>query len=134
VVTILKNQVTLFGLKDCKDTIHQVVNDLNISECSVEAFDISLILTEAITNAFKHGNKCDSNKPIRINYMQNESDIVFEIIDTGAGFDYNACVRKVSERNLLVEGGRGIHLIQSLADCLSNEGNKFIIGRKRLNQ
>ena len=133
-ITIVKNQVILFGLKDCKYAVHNVVNDLNIPEDSIDAYDICLILVEAIANAFKHGNKGDSNKPIQINYMQNDNDIIFEIIDTGTGFDYNACARKVSEHNLMIEGGRGIHLIQSLADCLSNEGNKFIIKRKLQNQ
>lgn len=47
------NEFILYGLSKHKQIIDKITAELNASKYN---FDIKLILTEALTNAFKHGN------------------------------------------------------------------------------
>lgn len=67
--------------------------------------------SEAVLNAWKHGNQCDPNKEIMIRYRYG-SDFVLEVTDEGIGFDRNAVPDPRYGENLYKGGGRGILLIK----------------------
>lgn len=119
-----RNQYILYGLAKYEETINQIINDLNIFHHS---FDIKLILTEALTNAFKHGNKNDISKPIYLRYIYDGIKIKFEIQDSGEGLENVIIPEEVLEENVLSDGGRGLFLIQSLAEKIEFKKNILII-------
>lgn len=80
-----------------------------------EIEDIKVAVSEACTNAVKHGNHCDEDvKNFDINYYVESDKITIEIKDNGIGF----CVDNVEEPDLTSpkEGGLGIFIIKSLMD------------------
>ncbi|WP_242967918.1 ATP-binding protein [Tepidibacter mesophilus] len=128
-MTMKKNEFVLYGLDNYKQVIDNVINELNISH---DCFDIKLILTESLTNAFKHGNNSDNYKPIYLRYIYNNMNIEFEIEDCGNGFKSLSIPNKLSDENLLNDSGRGLFLIECIADNIEFKENKLII-QKYLN-
>jgi len=81
------------------------------------AYQINLVLTEAMVNAIKYGNpeNRDDTVHILINICDNE--LLIRIYDYGQGFDIN----EIPEPDFdgLDDRGRGIFLIKSLMDSVS---------------
>ncbi len=85
-------------------------------------YRIMLAVSEAFTNALEHGNNYDSNKKIEIRLTVNNKAIVADVIDEGL-CDVKALQNRKSPIST-DEGGRGIDLIQKMADrmeVLKNE-------------
>lgn len=75
---------------------------------------IPMILEEAILNAWKHGNRSDGSKSIRISWWAtNEAHIMVE--DEGAGFDPEKVEDPLTSENLIKPFGRGIFLMKRFA-------------------
>ena len=90
--------------------------------CNLIGFDedtthwIILAVREGISNAIKHGNKCDISKKVivRMSYDNNQLDVVIE--DEGVGFDPSKVQNPLLPENLLKSTGRGIFYIRSFMD------------------
>jgi serine/threonine-protein kinase RsbW len=54
-----RNQYILYGLDKYKEVIDEIITEFDIS---YDSFDVKLILTEALTNAFSHGNNKNADK------------------------------------------------------------------------
>lgn len=121
---MLNNKIILYGLAKYKEIIDKITEDLNVSEHS---FDIKLILTEALTNAFKHGNKGDSDKPIYLSYHHCGTYVRFEIEDCGDGINYMHIPNDPLDDDLLNSSGRGLFIISSIADKIELNNNTLII-------
>lgn len=119
-----RDEYILYGLKKYKEVIDEIVSDINIVE---DNFDIRLILTEALANAFKHGNKNNGDKPIYLRIIYDEQGIKFEIEDSGVGFENIVIPEQISDENLLNDYGRGLFLIKSIADEVEFRNNTLII-------
>lgn len=118
------NEFILYGLSEHKQVIDKILAELNVSEYD---FDIRLILTEALTNAFKHGNEMNIDKPIHLRYLYNDLSVKFEIEDCGTGFENIIIDEKLSDENLLYDQGRGLFLIKNLSDNIELKQNILII-------
>ncbi len=118
----------LYGLDNNREIIDKIITDLDISNYY---FDIKLILTEALTNAFKHGNNSNINKPIHLRYNFNGKSIEFQIEDSGTGFGNVMISDKISDKNILSDNGRGLFLINCIADKIKFN-NKTLIIEKHL--
>ncbi len=119
-----KNEFILYGLKNHKEVIDKIIKDLNLLE---DCFDIKLILTEALTNAFKHGNKSNDKKPIYLRYIYHDTTIEFEIEDCGNGFENLTIPNQLVEEDLLNDHGRGLFLINCMADKMEFRNNILVI-------
>jgi serine/threonine-protein kinase RsbW len=106
------DEFTLYGLSEHKQVIDKILTELNTNQYN---FDIRLILTEALTNAFKHGNNMNVNEPIYLRYSYNDSNVKFEIRDSGAGGKNVVVHEELQDENLLLDSGRGLFLIKSLS-------------------
>jgi serine/threonine-protein kinase RsbW len=86
------------------------------------AYQLNLVLTEAMTNAIKYGNPENTEETvhIRINIVGNS--LFIRIYDCGQGFDINAIPPPDFEK--LEDCGRGIFLIRSLMDSVKYERKK----------
>jgi serine/threonine-protein kinase RsbW len=90
-----------------------------------EKYDISeeyygnmfVALSEAVTNAIKHGNNEDQNKKVYINIeVLNNRKFTFTVADEGLGFDHATLPDPTLPGNLESTSGRGVFIIKNLAD------------------
>jgi anti-sigma regulatory factor (Ser/Thr protein kinase) len=70
---------------------------------------LTLCLSEAFTNALKHGNQWDRTKKVYVNVSINAEAIVADITDEGRGG--LAAVQNRPRPEVLAESGRGIDFI-----------------------
>ena len=80
--------------------------------------DLLVALTEAVNNAITHGNQGDPSKSVQIDVQVGNGEIIAIIQDHGSGFDPKTLPDPRDPENLLKEGGRGVFLIQHLADVV----------------
>jgi serine/threonine-protein kinase RsbW len=76
-------------------------------------FAIRIALTEAMTNAIKHGNRLDSSKKVHIKATVSAKECEIVIEDEGSGFNRAAVPDPTLHENLEKCSGRGIHLIEA---------------------
>lgn len=118
------NEFILYGLSEYKQVIDKVISELNASQYD---FDIKLILTEALTNAFKHGNNMNVDKPIYLRYSYDNSSVKFEIQDCGTGLKNVIINDHLDDEDILEDKGRGLFLIKNLSDNIELKPNMVII-------
>lgn len=80
------------------------------------AYDLNLVLTEAMANAIEHANDKDPAKEVHIEISIVERRLTIRVYDFGEGFDIEEYVKP---RQPLEEHGRGIYLIYSIMDDMS---------------
>jgi serine/threonine-protein kinase RsbW len=89
------------------------------------AYQLNLVLTEAMTNAIKYGAPESSDEKVHILITVGENELLIKIYDCGQGFDINDIPAPDFEK--LEDRGRGIFLIRSLMDSVRyvkcQEGN-----------
>lgn len=89
--------------------------------------NILIALTEAVNNAITHGNKLDPTKTVKLEMRTTSDGLEFTIKDEGYGFDYKNVPDPTLPENLEKVNGRGVFLMQSLADDVQFEKNGAII-------
>lgn len=82
---------------------------------------ILLASSEAATNAMDHGNHFDSSKDVMIEVHMNESSVVIVVEDEGEGFRRGQVADPLAEENLYEDHGRGLFIIEQLADSVTYE-------------
>ncbi|HTR78874.1 MAG TPA: ATP-binding protein [Gemmatimonadaceae bacterium] len=93
-------------------------------ECHEMAFgsrqvmlNVSVALTEALSNAILRGNGDDPGKHVHVHASVDRSGIVVEVADEGSGFDLDLCTADpTTPENVGREDGRGLFLMQKLMD------------------
>jgi serine/threonine-protein kinase RsbW len=84
---------------------------------SVCRLNVPVALSEALSNAILRGNGHDHAKHVRVRASLDRVRLVVDVIDEGAGFDYDACMDDPTlPENLEREDGRGLFLMQRLMD------------------
>ena len=121
-----KDLFTLYGLSKTESVINEIVEEL---KCHNYYFDLKLILTEALTNAFKHGNEMDEKKPIylRYEYIKDTRYIKIEIEDSGSDLQNIEIVDEITDDMIQDTSGRGLFLIKCMCDNLYFEEKSMII-------
>jgi len=76
-------------------------------------FAIKLALEEALSNAFKHGNRNDPKKEVTLSFQVKSDSIVIEVEDQGDGFDLTAVPDPTAQENIEIPCGRGITLMRA---------------------
>jgi serine/threonine-protein kinase RsbW len=123
----IKNLIILYGLDKYEQIIDKILKELKIKRNSDLCFDIKLMLVEALTNAFEHGNKFDSHKPIFLSYCLSNGIFSFEVKDNGAGIKNTVIPEELSDSGILENSGRGLFLISKIADKILLESNKITV-------
>ena len=77
-----------------------------------------LLLSEAVTNAIKHGNKYDPAKKVEVEIEVNQTIITSTVSDEGDGFDPTTSKDPLKEENLLEASGRGIFFLEQFSEEL----------------
>jgi serine/threonine-protein kinase RsbW len=86
-----------------------------------------LSVVEAVNNAIVHGNKMDFDKDVVLEYSIDDTKIDFIIIDKGDGFDFNNIPDPTKPENIEKTHGRGIFLMNHLADEIEFTKNGSIV-------
>lgn len=81
------------------------------------AYNVNLVLTEAITNAIKHGKFDDPKDTVRIVIHIHQNELIIQVYDHGQGFD----LEKVPLPDLdhPKECGLGLYFIRTLMDTVT---------------
>lgn len=115
------NKISLASESSSLLILEDWINALcELYQVSVEQYgNVLIALTEATNNAIIHGNKNSSDKKTEIEYNIQDNTIAFTITDEGSGFDYNDLPDPTSPENIEKPQGRGIFLMNHLADEVS---------------
>jgi serine/threonine-protein kinase RsbW len=76
-------------------------------------FAIRLAMEEALTNAFKHGNKDHPEKTVRVECIVDPQMVIIEIEDQGEGFDPDTVPDPTEQENVEIPAGRGLLLMRA---------------------
>jgi serine/threonine-protein kinase RsbW len=112
----------------------QRCRELKISpaKCSL---NIPVALSEALSNAILRGNKASEGKHVRVRAIISDTDLVFEVVDEGPGFDLDQCTSDcTTPENLTREEGRGLFLMRQLMDRVESFRNKGNVVRLTLHR
>ncbi|MCB9514900.1 MAG: ATP-binding protein [Candidatus Krumholzibacteriia bacterium] len=94
----------------------------------VWAENLPLALDEALSNAIRHGCGCDAAKRVQVQVRFGHDVLRIRIEDPGAGFDPGTLIDPASEEGLHRGGGRGVLLMQELADRVEyQEGGRVVL-------
>lgn len=94
----------------------QVAKEVDVSNHDREtlAFDLNLVLTEAMANAIEYAMPSEPGETVKVCLSIEDSELWIRVFDHGKGFDLNAVPKPDFEE--LAERGRGIFFIRSLMD------------------
>ena len=81
------------------------------------AYQINLVLTEAMSNAIRHANEDDPAKEVHITITIKDKNLNIKVYDEGQGFDISAL--PTPDFKNLDDHGRGVYIIRSLMDHVS---------------
>lgn len=84
---------------------------------------LMLLSTEAATNAMEHGNGYDPAKHVTLTLAMAEDCVELTVEDEGGGFHPQDTPNPLAEENLLLDGGRGLFLMEELSDEVRYENN-----------
>ena len=117
---MIKKEVIFHGIEDHSRIIENILDDLRLKD---DYFDVKLILTEAITNSFVHGNNRDKNLPITLHYYYDGQAVFFEIEDSNKNKGNINIPDKIEDDEILSESGKGLFLINVLSDEVEINNN-----------
>jgi len=124
--TVIEINEIVEGMPIVEAAIDKIRHDLNIRE---EVFgNVLIAVTEAVNNAYYHGNKGDNNKTVKISFIKPaQYRLAVVVCDQGEGFDPDSLEDPTEPENIEKEGGRGVFLMRNLCDKLSfSEGGKVV--------
>lgn len=121
---ITKGEMLFYGTDDMCEKLDGIIKILNLEN---QCFEIKLIMSEAINNAFIHGNKNDKNKPISVEWNLEDNLLKLYITDCGCGFkDFEFC-KEINEENIFEESGRGLYIIGCYTDEIKLRGSTIMM-------
>lgn len=123
---LLHKEVMFRGLEQHQSIIDGIIQELDLENY---AFDIRLILMEAVTNAYYHGNLSDGTKPIYIRYLLRDELLKLQIEDSGDGSRKLLIPQEINSDELLEDGGRGLYLISCFSDSVEMINNTMFISK-----
>jgi len=123
-MVVTKGEVVFYGIDDISKKLDNIIKTLNVDK---QYFEIKLIMSEAVNNAFIHGNNSDKNKPISIQWEVKENFLRINVTDCGSGFKDLKIYREINEDNLFDERGRGLYIIGIYTDEVQFKGSSIIM-------
>ena len=102
------------SLVDVERLVGSVCEEFGVQD---DAFgNVLIAVSEAVNNAIQHGNQNNPDAKVEVK-VANQADIFcFQIKDQGTGFSYESLPDPTAPENLLKDSGRGVFLMQHLAD------------------
>ena len=119
------------ALEEIVEELSALLESLGIDEELI--MRVVVATSEAITNAIVHGNKLMDNQQVYIKVTISEQYIEVTVEDEGEGFDRTLIPDPLLENALLNPSGRGIFLIEELANKVyyENGGRRVVMHFER---
>ena len=90
--------------------------------------NVLISVTEAVNNAIQHGNKYQNELIVTVLVFDGSDAFCFSVSDEGDGFDFLNLPDPTAPQNILNENGRGVYLMQNLADeVVFEDGGKTVL-------
>jgi serine/threonine-protein kinase RsbW len=107
---------------------------LGWAPCGRDYFGVQMALEESMSNAIRHGNKCDESKEVLVECKASPDRFWLRVTDEGAGFKPEAVPDCTAEENLECCGGRGLALIQAYMTFVeyNERGNSVTMEKTRV--
>jgi anti-sigma regulatory factor (Ser/Thr protein kinase) len=117
-------QITIYPEVDhftrCYEAAVEVAARLRLS--NEQKFRFAVCVSEAYTNAYLHGNRCDPSKCINLSFYWNTRKVWVEIEDEGEGTpDLLRLAESRPDIGTEKSGGRGVGIMKRFADRLEVE-------------
>jgi serine/threonine-protein kinase RsbW len=98
-----------------------------------DIFAVRLAAEEATVNAFRHGNRGDPGKAVRVSYLVTLAEVFVEVEDEGPGFDPRRVPDPLAAENAQRITGRGLFLMRVYMSGVSYnpQGNRVTLWRRR---
>ena len=120
-------------LKEVSNKLIESLREIGVNEEII--FDIHVGFEEALRNAMVHGNKESEGKKVTVETKVEGNSVTIMVEDEGEGFDPHSLPDPTHDDNLLLEGGRGVYLINHLMDEVRYEnGGRRVIMIKYLDR
>ncbi|MBA3015865.1 MAG: response regulator [Proteobacteria bacterium] len=106
----------------------RISEDLAVSDFASITQKVSIVLSEAVINAWKHGNRKKTDQPITVKWRF-ANDFSIEVIDSGKGFNFHDLPNPTTGANLTATNGRGTFIIKKFADTMAwrEEGRRLVL-------
>ena len=122
-----EGKVVFYGTDNINDKMDKIIENFNLKN---QYFEIKLIISEALNNAFIHGNKMDKNKPIYVEWHIDESNLTLTVTDCGVGIESLEINKAIADMDIFDENGRGLYIINCYTDDVSFKGNSIIMKKR----
>lgn len=113
------------SLSTVEQFIDQMCAELSISDDLYG--NVLIAVSEAVNNAIQHGNVFSSELNVTVSISNSLPAFCFSIHDQGKGFDILLIPDPTSPDNINRENGRGIFLMNNLADEVEFLNNGSIV-------
>ncbi len=120
------------NLRTVENAIDNITGDARINQDNYGKILIATL--EAVNNAIIHGNKSDANKHVKIEILLKDNRLVIKVTDEGKGFNPKEIPDPTRPENIEAINGRGIFLMQKLADEIefNKKGNSVTMTFKNI--
>ncbi|BCZ44886.1 hypothetical protein psyc5s11_09530 [Clostridium gelidum] len=122
-----KGKMVFYGTDNINNKMDNIIESFNLKN---QHFEIKLIISEALNNAFIHGNKSDKNKPIYVEWRIDKSNLTLTVTDCGVGIEGLEINKEINNSNIFDENGRGLYIINCYTDEVSFKGNSIIMKKR----
>lgn len=112
------------NIRKIENVIDELSNELMIN---TDSYGKILIATlEAVNNAIIHGNKTDISKHVNVGFKLKKKSLNITVRDEGKGFNPKIVPDPTSPENIENLHGRGVYLMNNLADDIefNPDGNQ----------
>ena len=98
-----------------------------------DLFGIEMTLEETLSNAIRHGNKCDESKQVFVLCKISPEQFWLQVRDEGKGFRPDQVPDCTTDENIEAFGGRGLFLIQAYMNRITynDAGNCVTLEKTR---
>jgi len=117
----------LKNIDHVRDFLRDVFKEFNLNMAYFNRIFIGI--SEAVNNAILHGNQLNPEKNVFIKLKLKGNMVRITVKDEGNGYNQCDLVDPTNSDNIKVEHGRGIYILNKLADKVSikEEGRKILI-------
>lgn len=98
-----------------------------------DIFAVHLSVEEALVNAIRHGNRCDSGKRVQVECKLSPRRLFLEVTDEGTGFDPEKVPDCTQQQNWQRSSGRGIMLMRNYMSRVeyTDGGHRLVMEKVR---
>lgn len=118
----------VLGLNHYMNLIDQLIHEMAWED---REFDLRMILSELIVNAYHYGNLRDPELPIIITAIETKTHRIIEVLDMGFQAKPEKIIDTILEEELLSEGGRGLFIVNQLADSVEIGIKSIVVKLKK---